>query len=119
MWAPLARVILAALGRWAPRLVGAGLKALGVIEAAQLLQQGYAEVFGSAERQAEAAAGAGSPEEAPEELIEFMRARLAVPIEDRRCAVRDLDPIIEEEILAGIDRAERRDPAADIAIQIL
>lgn len=107
--AVLVRLVLAALKRWAPKAVGAGLAALGVIEAADLARKAWRSIFGA--NTEEARAGALAPEEAPAELLEFLRGGERDELYD--------DTIEEEELLRQLERAERRDPAADLSVQIL
>lgn len=109
--AVLARVILAALRKFAPKSVGAALAALGVFEAADLAREVWRTFFGrDAEEVAE---GARHPELAPAELLALLRGD-AVDL-----GVAAGDVIEEETLLRDLVRAELRDPAADLSIQIL
>lgn len=110
-----ARVITAALKRWAPKYVGAALKVLGVIEIADLAKDAWRVVFGD-DGADEAAEGASTPHIAPAELVEFLRTGVP-PFDDSRRLGEDV--IDEEEVLDELERAERRDPAADVSVQIL
>lgn len=109
--AVLARVVVAALKRWAPKYVGSALAALGVIEAADIARATWRAIFG--DKHEEAAHGAAHPEEAPPELVEYLRAH------QEQLEQRELDVIDEEEVLHDLERSQRRDPAADVSIQLV
>lgn len=105
----LARLVVAALKRWAPKYVGAALKILGVIELGDLAKDAYRAIFG--EGHAEAVAGYHAPPpETPRDLLEFFNgAELADPL-------ARADVIEEEEILKDLDRAGAACPDITIAL---
>lgn len=107
----VARVVVAALKRWAPKYVGAALKVLGAIELADLARDTYRAVFGSDAAHAEAVGGyQAPPPETPPEVVDYFSSALwrPAPFAD--------DVIEEEEILKQLNRAEMSCPDLTIAL---
>lgn len=101
----LARVVVAALKRYAPRYVGAALKVLGVVELGDLARSAWKEVFGDDARHAEAIEGYQAPGEPPEEVVAYLQ-RLLERDDAAQLLDGGSDPIIEEEVLRQLDAAE-------------
>lgn len=100
----VARLVIAALKRYAPKYVGAALKFLGVIELGELAHSAWREIFGSDERHAEAVAGFESGE-APADLVAWLRSQ--IEREPSEPSETGDDPIVEEEIMRQLVAAEQ------------
>jgi len=112
----LARVVVAALKRYAPKYVGAALKILGVIEIADLAKDAYRVIFGSDDAHREAVAGyQAPPADTPHDLIDSMSE--ALHSSKRSATLAPEDVIEEEEILKQLNRAEAS--CADLTIAIV
>lgn len=119
--AVLARVVIAALKRYAPKYVGAALKVLGAIELADLARAVYREVFGGDDAHAQALAGYQAPGEAPPDLVAWMRGQLGARFDpDALFPARFtyVDEIPEEEILRELE-ASQDTCAADLTVNVL
>ncbi len=128
----LARAVVWAARKWGPPLVGRGLQLLGVFEIGDLIAEAWDAIVGDAEegRQvaAQAVEGSRTERDVPGKLLAHLSAALAsggwLGQDERDSAPRD--DLTEEQLAAdlerleaAIERDERRDPAADLSVQIL
>src|SRR5262245_19596752 len=112
----LARIISGALGRYAPKAVGAALRILRVVEIADLARDAWHALFGDDAEEAAAGVREGV---APDELVELIRSQLAAAdaLPGGGANVRfDPDKTDEETILENLERATTDRDGADLVI---